>query len=101
MEASILRMVGRDIASHETLNFKVLVRGKEQATPRKAQSYDLGKVSIGEKGEAEVSERGPMQVKPFIAPPRKVTAAEAEADPAVIRIEVMSDSDYFFQYAYE
>ena len=50
-------MVGRDIASHETLSFKVLVRGKEQATPRKAQSYDLGKASIGEKAEAEVSER--------------------------------------------
>ena len=55
VEASILRMVGHDIASTESLNFKVLVRGREAATPRKAQSYDLGKVTL-EKGE-EVSER--------------------------------------------
>jgi hypothetical protein len=32
---------------------------------------------------------------------RKISASMAEADPEVIRIEIMSNNDYFFQYVYK
>ena len=44
-EQNIIEMVGDNVTATENMQFKILVKGKDQITPRehKAQSYDLTK----------------------------------------------------------
>ena len=70
-------MVGQNVESSEELVFKLMVKGKE---PGENQSNEHHSGTNGSKAPS---------------------GFEAEGDPDVIRLEVMSDNDFFFQYVYE
>ena len=85
-EESILRMVGQGVMESEVLSFKILVKGREYLTPR-ASDLDLKEINSGTS---------------FVAPfPESKMKSNSDEDPEIIRIEIMSDNDYFFQFVYE
>lgn len=86
-EESILRMVGQGVQEQEVLSFKILVQGREYLTPR---ASDLDRKEIAS---------GTSFVQPF--PDSNKMKVDAEQNPEVVRIEIMSDNDYFFQFVYE
>jgi hypothetical protein len=64
VEMSILQMVGQEVNSQESLQFKVMVKNCEKR--------DTDKHS-----------------------------GSSTAQPDILRLEIMSDNDYFFQYVFE
>lgn len=85
-EESIIRMVGQGVSESEELYFKILVKGRDYLTPR---ASDI---------DREVGS-GTSFVQPF--PESNKIKVDAEQNPEVVRIELMSDNDYFFQFVYE
>ncbi len=79
VERNIIDMVGKEPSSIEKVHFKILVRGKTRPSNRE-QIFD---------------DKGPQ---PFLTPKSK---EDPEQNPEVIRIELMSDNDPFFQYVHE
>jgi len=69
------------------LSFKILVKGREYLTPR---ASDLDQKEINS---------GTSFVQPF--PDSNKMKVDAEQNPEVVKIEMMSDNDYFFQFIYE
>ena len=104
-EQNIIEMVGDNVTATENMQFKILVKGKDQITPRehKAQQYDLTKkVLDGEAMEDDLG--GTNSAKLIMQPPKQpyqLSTINPDESPDVIRIEVMSDNDYFFQYVFE
>ena len=78
IEQSIIDMVKDKIQNVERMNFKILVKGKE----RHNSSQD---------------EAATDRVKHS----NRSNGLTAEENPDTIRIEIMSDNDFFFQYIYE
>lgn len=85
-EESIIRMVGQGVSESEELSFKILVKGREFLTPR-ASDVDREMNS------------GTSFVQPF--PESNKMKVDVDQYPEIIRVEIMSDNDYFFQFVYE
>ena len=86
-EESILRMVGQGVMESEVLSFKILVQGREYLTPR---DFNLDQKEVNS---------GTSFTVPF--PESNTMKFDAEQNPEIVRIEIMSDNDYFFQFVYE
>ena len=69
------------------MSFKILVKGREYLTPR-ASGIDQNEINSGT-----------SFVQPF--PESNKMKVDAEQNPEVVKIEIMSDNDYFFQFVYE
>lgn len=78
VERNIIDMVGKEPSSIEKVHFKILVRGKTRPSNRD-----------------NIFDEKPQ---PFLSPKSK---EDPEQNPEVIRIELMSDNDPFFQYVHE
>ena len=91
-EQTILDRVNQQVEQEENLHFKILVKGRSQITPRNMpQSFEGSphgddKIMTPEKSSTSF-------VQPF---PESKLKLDADQNPEIIRIEVMSDNDYFF-----
>ncbi len=83
VEQNIIQMVNQDIRTQENLHFKLLTRGKERMT-----TINKGEESIGSRPrdiDGVAKETIDRSIK-----------VDADQNPDQIRLEILSDNDFFF-----
>ena len=98
IEQTILDRVGQNVEQQEELHFKILVKGRNQITPRNMpQSLDRSP-QVAHDPLMTPEKSATSFVQPF---PESKLKVDADQNPEIIRVEIMSDNDYFFQFIYE
>ena len=105
IEPSILAMVPDDISTTEDLNFKVLSKSKpvskgvgrlQMTSEPQSERLQDAKLPLD---ETEGLEEPIVGEDPHLLAP--ADTFDADLNPDKLRLELFSDTDYFFQYVYE
>jgi hypothetical protein len=91
VETNILQLVGQEVSSTEALTFKILQQNKARDSQWDQPSLERNFKSLHSNSQRQINK-----------PPQKYQSAPKPGGSAeVIRLELLSESDFFFQYELE